>query len=70
MGNSDHQSKIIKISLLTNNLGDGIDDLNELNTSDMAWLNLSSDIEIDDKYFQIIFEDKNLLPWKLIKKIN
>ena len=67
-GNEKGSSKIIRISLLTPNLGEGIDNLEKLNTSDLAWSTLS----LKEKYaidsYQIIFENKTLSPWKLIRK--
>ena len=66
MGGAEAQSKLIRISLLTPNLGGGISSLKELNRSDFAW-SIFSPKETDNSY-QIIFDDKNLSPWKLIKK--
>ena len=67
-GNEKGSSKIIRISLLTPNLGEGIDNIEKLNTSDLAWSTLS----LKEKYaidsYQIIFENKTLSPWKLIRK--
>ena len=39
-GNETGQSKIIRISLLTPNLGDGIENIEKLNPSDLAWSTL------------------------------
>tara|TARA_B100000945_G_scaffold303919_1_gene288927 strand:- start:116 stop:1663 length:1548 start_codon:yes stop_codon:yes gene_type:complete len=64
--NSNTQSKIIKISLLTPNLGDGIKDLKELKSSDIVWSTYS--IKEKDKSYQLVLDDENLSPWKLIKK--
>ena len=66
MGGAEAQSKLIRISLLTPNLGDGISSLKELNSSDFAW-SIFSPKENDNSY-QIIFDDQNLSPWKLIRK--
>ncbi len=60
-------SKLIRISLLTPNLGDGIDSIEKLNQSDLAWSTLSSE-EIETDSYQIIYEDQILSPWKLIRK--
>ena len=68
MGNEKAHSKIIKIALQTHNLGEGINSLNELNISDLAWSTSSNEVVERDKSLQIIFENKNLDPWKLIKK--
>ena len=67
-GNEKGSSKLIKISLLTPNLGDGIDNLEKLNTSDLAWSTLSLKEKSAIDSYQIIFENKTLSPWKLIRK--
>ena len=68
INNGTAQSKIIRISLLTTNLGDGIDNLEKLNTSDLAWSTLSSKEQYANESYQVIFENKILSPWKLIRK--
>ena len=60
-------SKLIRISLLTPNLGDGIRSIEELNESDLAWSTLPSGEEETDSY-QIIYDYQILSPWKLIRK--
>ena len=60
-------SKLIRISLLTPNLGDGINSIEELNKSDLAWSTLSSE-EIETDSYQIIYDYRILSPWKLIRK--
>ena len=60
-------SKLIRISLLTPNLGDGISSIEKLNESDLAWSTLSSG-EIETDSYQIIYDDQILSPWKLIRK--
>ena len=67
-GNEKGYSKLIRISLLTSNLGDGIDNLEKLNTSDLAWSTLSSEEQYEVDSYQIIYENKILSPWKLIRK--
>ncbi len=61
-------SKIIKISLLTPNLGKGINGLNELSDSEYAWTTLNNTIIDEEFSYQIIFTDENIQPWKLVKK--
>ena len=62
------QSKIIRISLLTPNLGDGIESIEKMNPSDLAWSNSSlKEINKTDSY-QIIYDYEILSPWKLIRK--
>jgi hypothetical protein len=60
-------SKLIRISLLTPNLGDGISNIEKLNESDLAWSTLSSG-EIEHDSYQIIYDYPILSPWKLIRK--
>ena len=60
-------SKLIRISLLTPNLGDGIRNIEKLNESDLAWSTLSSG-EIEHDSYQIIYDYPILSPWKLIRK--
>ena len=62
------QSKIIRISLLTPNLGGGINGINNLNSSDLAWSTLSSKEYYEPDSYQIIYNYKILAPWKLIRK--
>ena len=66
--NQRAQSKIIKISLLTPNLGDGINSIEKLNPSDLAWSTLSSKALYKTNSYQIIYENQILSPWKLIRK--
>ena len=62
------QSKIIRISLLTPNLGDSIDSIDKLNVSELAWSALSSKEVSQNDSYQIIYDFKILSPWKLIRK--
>ncbi len=62
------QSKIIRISLLTPNLGDGIESIDKMNPSDLAWSTLSSKESYETDSFQIIYDYEILSPWKLIRK--
>ena len=62
------QSKIIRISLLTPNLGDGIESIEKMNPSDLAWSTLSSEEPYENDAYQIIYDHKILSPWKLIRK--
>jgi len=61
-------SKIIRISLLTPNLGDGIDNIEKLDVSEFAWSSLSSAKLNKTDSYQIIYDCEILAPWKLIKK--
>ena len=62
------QSKIIRISLLTPNLGDGIESIEKMNPSDLAWSTLSSKEPDETDSYQIIYDHEILSPWKLIRK--
>ena len=67
--NNESHSKIIKIALLTPNLGEGIDDIKSLKTSELAWSILPKENNKKDIFYKIIYENEVLSPWKLIKKI-
>ena len=67
--NNTSQSKIIRIALLTPNLGEGIEDINSLKPSEIAWSILPKEDQQKDSSFKIIYENKIIFPWKLIKKI-
>ena len=65
----ESQSKIIRISLLTPHLGEGIDSFKNLKNPDYVWTTLSKKTQFEDENFQIIYDDDILSPWKLIKKV-
>ena len=69
INNAKEQSKIIRISLLTPNLGDGIESIEKMKPSDFAWSTLSSKELFDGDFYQIIYDNEILSPWKLIRKI-
>jgi len=62
-------SKIIRISLLTSNLGEGIENIKSLKTSEMAWSILPQENQTKGSSYEIIFENEVISPWKLIRKI-
>ncbi len=66
--NAKAQSKIIRISLLTPNLGNGIESIEIMKPSDLAWSTLSSKDLYDSDSYQIIYDHEILSPWKLIRK--
>ena len=68
INNSESESKIIRISLMTPNLGERVDDINYLKSSEFAWSTKSSENKDLDLTYDIIFENENLSPWKLIQK--
>ena len=63
------QSKIIRIALLTPNLGEGIENIKSLKPSELAWSILPKEDQQKDSSFKIIYENEVIFPWKLIKKI-
>ena len=66
--NSESGSKIIKISLLTPNLGEGIKNINNLNPQELVWSTKSKERIEKNNSYTIIYENEKLNPWKLIKK--
>ena len=68
INNSPSQSKIIRISLLTNKLGEGLESINQLKKSELAWTTDLKKIKNNDYSFEVIYENDILEPWKLIIK--
>jgi len=66
--NNQAQSKIIRIALLTPKLGEGLESIDQLKKSELAWTTDLGKIKNNDSSFEVIFEDKTLKPWKLILK--
>ena len=67
--NTVTESKIIRISLLTPNLGEGIENVESLKTSEIAWSILPKEDHKKDSSYEIIYENEIISPWKLIRKI-
>ena len=68
INNEDSHSKIIKISILTPNLGEGLQSINDLNPGELAWSSESSDKIINDNSYKILYKNDTLKPWRLILK--
>jgi len=68
INNSRSQSKIIRISLLTPKLGKGLESINQLKKSELAWTTELKTIKNNDDSYEVIFENDVLNPWKLILK--
>ena len=68
INNIQAHSKIIRIALLTPNLGEGLNSINDLNPGEFAWSNESSIKNIDDKSYEILYKNDTLKPWRLILK--
>ena len=66
--NNQSQSKIIKISLMTPHLGNGVNSINNLNSSEFAWSTKPKEIKGKNNSYEIIYENINLNPWILIRK--
>ena len=66
--NSKSQSKIIKISLLTPKLGEGLESIDQLNQSELAWSTKFNEIKNNIYSYEVIYENDILKPWKLILK--
>ncbi|MDC3170856.1 glycosyltransferase family 39 protein [Prochlorococcus sp. AH-716-E13] len=67
--NTVANSKIIRIALLTTNLGEGIENIKSLKTSELAWSIFPKEGQKNDASYKIIYENEVISPWKLIKKI-
>ena len=63
---SQSQSKIIRISLLTPTLGEGLENINELKKSELAWTTNFKEIKNSNHTFKVIYENDILNPWILI----
>ncbi len=69
INNSQSQSKIIRISLLTPKLGESLESLDQLNKSELAWSTTElKEIKNNNSSYKIIYENDILKPWKLILK--
>lgn len=66
--NSKSQSKIIRISLLTPKLGEGLESIDLLNKSELAWSAKFEEIKNNNYSYEIIYENDILKPWKLLLK--
>jgi len=68
INNIASHSKIIRISILTPNLGEGLNSMNDLNPGELAWSNESSEKIINDNSYEILYKNDTLKPWILILK--
>ena len=68
MINSQSQSKIIRISLLTPKLGGLVESIDRLNKSELAWTNESKVIKNDNLSYKVVYKNDVLKPWILILK--
>ena len=66
--NNLSQSKIIRISLLTPILDEGLESIDQLKKSELVWTTDIKKINNNDYSFEVIYENDILKPWKLILK--
>ena len=66
--NSRSQSKIIRISLLTPILGEGLENIDQLKKSELAWSTEFKEKKSNNFDYEVIYENDILDPWKLIIK--
>jgi len=66
--NSLSQSKIIRIALLTPKLGEGLESIDQLKKSELAWTTDFKTIKNNYDSYELIYESEVLNPWKLILK--
>ena len=66
INNEKSYSKIIRISIMTPNLGEGVKNLREINSSDYIWATDSKNLNDNAEEFKVIYSDENLYPWKLL----
>ena len=65
---SKSQSKIIRISLLTPILGEGVESIDQLKKSELAWSTEFKEIKNNNYAYEVVYENEILNPWKLIIK--
>ena len=68
INNSQSQSKIIRISLLTPKLGEGLESIDNLKKSELAWSTVFKGKKYNHYEYEVIYENDILDPWKLILK--
>ena len=66
--NARSHSKIIRISLLTPKLGEGLESIDQLKKAELAWTTDLKKIKNNDYPYVLIYENDILNPWKLILK--
>ncbi len=68
INNTESNSKIIRIALLTPNLGESLNSINDLKPGELAWSGESLDTIYKDNSYEILYKNNTLQPWKLILK--
>ena len=67
LGNQTSVSKIIRISVLTPKIGNGILSINDLEKDQYAWTKTPT-IDLDENQFTLVSDLEIFRPWKIIKK--
>ena len=70
INSTNAHSKIIKISLLMPNIGNGIKDLDDLKINHYAWITNTNLKLLETNKFEIINDSEAFSPWKLVKREN
>ena len=68
INNSQSQSKIIRISLLTPKLDEGIQSIDHLKKSELAWSTEFKEVEKNISSYEVVYENDVLKPWRLLLK--
>ena len=68
INNSQSQSKIIRIALLTPKLDQGLESIDQLNKSELVWSTKTKEKDNYSNSYEVIYEDEILKPWKLLLK--
>ena len=53
---------------MTPKLGESIENISSLKPSQLAWSTQFKETSIENISYEIVFENENIEPWKLIKK--
>ncbi len=68
INNSLSLSKIIRISLLTPQLGEGLQSIDQLNKTELAWTTEFKETKNNKNSYEVIYKNDILKPWKLVLK--
>ncbi len=68
INNEESHSKIIRIALLTPNLGEGIKSIKNIDAYDLAWTTAAKYQQNQADNYEIIYDNKILSPWILVRK--
>jgi hypothetical protein len=68
MTNSQANSKIIRIALLSPQLGEVLENIDQLKKSELAWTTEIKELTNNKSSYETIYENDILKPWKLLLK--